>query len=80
LNEVPTIVTGCINCVTPGSFSATLVVMMIGVEKAWMAERRSLLGFGRTNNPTKKAARKRLFDSTPIVRQATINPGFDVRR
>jgi hypothetical protein len=42
MNEVPTLVTSCINCVSPGSLGATLAVILIGAGIAWMAERRKL--------------------------------------
>jgi hypothetical protein len=40
--EVPAVVTSCINCIAPGSLSATLAVILIGVGVAWTAERRNL--------------------------------------
>jgi hypothetical protein len=40
MNEVPTLVTSCVNCVAPGSLGATLVMILIGAGVAWMAERR----------------------------------------
>src|SRR5450759_2413567 len=42
MNEVPTLVTSCINCFTPGNLSATLAVILIGAGIAWTAERRKL--------------------------------------
>jgi hypothetical protein len=42
MNEVPTLVTSCINCVAPGSLSVTLAVILIGAGTAWMAERQKL--------------------------------------
>lgn len=42
MNEVPTLVTSCINCFSPGSLNATLVVILIGAGIAWTAERRKL--------------------------------------
>jgi hypothetical protein len=42
MNEVPTLVTSCINGVAPSSLSATLAVILIGVGIAWTAERRKL--------------------------------------
>ena len=42
MNEVPTLVSSCINCVAPGSLSATLAVILIGAGIAWMAEQRKL--------------------------------------
>jgi len=42
MNEVSTLVTSCINCVSPGSLSATLAVILIGAGIAWTAERRKL--------------------------------------
>src|ERR1035437_1280118 len=41
MNEVPTLVTSCINCVSPSSLSATLAVILIGAGIAWTAERRN---------------------------------------
>lgn len=43
MNEVPTIVTSCINCIAPGTLSATLAVILIGAGIAWTAERRKLV-------------------------------------
>ncbi len=43
MNEVPTIVTSCINCIAPGSLSATLALILIGAGVAWTAERWKLL-------------------------------------
>jgi hypothetical protein len=40
MNDVPTLVTSCINCVGPGSLSATLALILIGAGIAWTAERR----------------------------------------
>ena len=42
MNEVPTLVTSCINCFSSGSLSATLAVILIGAGIAWTAERRKL--------------------------------------
>lgn len=42
MNEVPTLVTSCINCFTSGSLSATLAVILIGAGIALTAERRKL--------------------------------------
>jgi hypothetical protein len=42
MNEVPTLVTNCLNCISPGSLSATLAVILIGTGIAWTAERRKL--------------------------------------
>jgi len=61
MNEVPTLVTSCINCVSPGSLSATLAVILIGVGIAWTAERRKLARVRSDKYPHKeKAARRRL--------------------
>jgi len=38
--EVPTIIGTCIDCVAPGSLSATLALIVIGVGIALTAERR----------------------------------------
>jgi hypothetical protein len=42
MTEVPTLVTSCISCFTPGNLSATLAVILIGAGIAWAAERRKL--------------------------------------
>ena len=42
MNEVPTLVSSCINCVAQASLSATLAVILIGAGIAWMAEQRKL--------------------------------------
>ena len=47
--EVPSVVTSCINCVSPGSLSATLAVILIGIGVAWNDERRKLARV-RSNN------------------------------
>jgi hypothetical protein len=38
----PTIVTTCINCISPGSLNATLALIVIGAGIALTAERRKL--------------------------------------
>jgi hypothetical protein len=40
--EAPAIIGTCINCIAPGSFSATLALIVIGAGLAWTAERRKL--------------------------------------
>jgi hypothetical protein len=40
--EAPTIIGTCINCVVPGSLSATLALIVIGAGIVWTAERRKL--------------------------------------
>jgi hypothetical protein len=40
--EAPTIIGTCINCITPGSLSATLALIVIGVGIALTVERRQL--------------------------------------
>jgi len=40
--EAPTIIGTCINCIAPGSLSATLALIVIGVAFALTAERRKL--------------------------------------
>jgi hypothetical protein len=40
--ETPAIIGTCINCISPGSLSATLALVMIGAAIAWTAERRKL--------------------------------------
>ena len=42
MNEVPMIVTSCINCIAPGSLSATLALILIGAGVAWTVDRRKL--------------------------------------
>jgi hypothetical protein len=40
--EAPEIIGTCINCIAPGSLSATLALALIGVAVALTAERRKL--------------------------------------
>jgi hypothetical protein len=40
MNEIPELVTTCINCIAPGSLSATLAVIVIGVGIALTVEQR----------------------------------------
>jgi hypothetical protein len=40
--EAPTIIGTCINCIAPGSLSATLALIVIGAGIALTAERRKL--------------------------------------
>jgi hypothetical protein len=40
--EAPTILGTCINCIAPGSLSATLALIVIGAAFALTAERRKL--------------------------------------
>ena len=40
--EAPTIIGTCINCISPGSLSATLALVLIGAAIALTAERRKL--------------------------------------
>jgi hypothetical protein len=40
--EAPTIIGTCINCIAPGSLSATLALIIIGAGIALTAERRKL--------------------------------------
>jgi hypothetical protein len=40
--EAPSIIGTCINCIAPGSLSATLALIVIGVGIALTAERRKL--------------------------------------
>jgi hypothetical protein len=40
--EAPTIIDTCVNCIAPGSLSATLAVIAIGVAFAVQSERRKL--------------------------------------
>jgi hypothetical protein len=41
--EAPTIIGTCINCVAPGSFGATLALILIGVFVVAHSERRKLV-------------------------------------
>ena len=43
MNEVPTLVSTCINCIAPGNLTATLAVILIGAGIAFTAERRKLV-------------------------------------
>jgi hypothetical protein len=40
--EAPVIVSTCINCISPGSLSATLALIVVGAGIALTAERRKL--------------------------------------
>jgi hypothetical protein len=40
--EAPAVIGTCINCIAPGSLSATLVLIVIGVGIALITERRKL--------------------------------------
>jgi hypothetical protein len=40
--EAPAIIGSCINCIAPGSLSATLAVIVVGAGIALAAERRKL--------------------------------------
>ena len=40
--EAPSVIGTCINCIAPGSLSATLALIMIGAGIAFTAERRKL--------------------------------------
>jgi hypothetical protein len=56
----PTIVTTCINCISPGSLNATLALIVIGAGIALTAERRKLArvarrGVVQSNKKTAKA-------------------------
>jgi hypothetical protein len=42
VHVAPTIVTTCINCISPGSLTATLAFIVMGAGIALMAERRKL--------------------------------------
>jgi hypothetical protein len=42
MQEAPAIIGTCLNCIAPGSLSATLVLIVIGASIAWTAERRKL--------------------------------------
>jgi hypothetical protein len=41
--EAPAIIGTCINCIAPGSLSATLALILIGAGVALTAERRKLI-------------------------------------
>jgi hypothetical protein len=41
--EAPTIIGTCINCIAPGSLSATLAFVLVGVGVALAVERRKLV-------------------------------------
>ena len=41
--EAPAIIGSCINCIAPGSLSATLALILIGASVALVAERRRLI-------------------------------------
>jgi hypothetical protein len=40
--EAPSVIGTCINCITPGSLTATLALIVIGASIALTAERRKL--------------------------------------
>jgi hypothetical protein len=44
--EAPAIIGTCVNCISPGSFSATLALIVIGAFIALTAERRNLACVG----------------------------------
>jgi hypothetical protein len=54
MTEVPTLVTSCISCFTPGNLSATLAVILIGAGLHGRLSGGSLLVFVQTSNRTKK--------------------------
>jgi hypothetical protein len=41
--EAPTIIGTCINCIAPGSLTATLAIIAVGIDLAVKAERRKLV-------------------------------------
>ena len=45
--EAPAIIGTCINCIAPGSLSATLALILIGAGVALAAERRKLISARR---------------------------------
>jgi hypothetical protein len=58
--EAPAIIGTCINCIAPGSLSATLVFVLIGAGVALTAERRKLVLQAKTQAaPTNPTDRKR---------------------
>jgi len=55
--EAPSVIGTCINCIAPGSLSATLALIMIGVGIAFTAERRKLAKVRSCNQRTKQKDR-----------------------
>ena len=51
--EAPSVIGTCINCIAPGSLSATLALIMIGAGIALTAERRKLAKVRLRNQRTK---------------------------
>jgi hypothetical protein len=49
--EAPSVIGTCINCIAPGSLSATLALIMIGVGFALTAERRKATVIGPNEGP-----------------------------
>lgn len=41
--ETPSVIGTCINCIAPGSLSATVALIVIGASAALIAERRKLV-------------------------------------
>jgi hypothetical protein len=75
MNEVPTLVTSCVNCIAPGSLSAMLALILIGAWFALTAERRKLA------RPHKEKPPEGGSQFIPvIVDQANRNAGLDFRR
>jgi hypothetical protein len=48
MSEAPTIIGTCINCISPGSLSATLALIVVGAGIALMVERRKLASVRRS--------------------------------
>jgi hypothetical protein len=57
--EAPTIVTACINCISPGSLSATLALIVIGASIALTVKRRR---FARVRAGTENKSRLEIRD------------------
>jgi hypothetical protein len=55
--EAPAIIGTCINCISPGSLSATLALIVIGAGIASAVERRKLARARAGNNPVKQKDR-----------------------
>jgi hypothetical protein len=55
--EAPSVIGTCINCIAPGSLSATLALIMIGAGIAFTAERRKLAKVRSCNQRTKQKDR-----------------------
>jgi len=64
--EAPSVIGTCINCIAPGSLSATLALIVIGAGIALTAERRKLVSL--CGSPwTDSRINKVLPEGTPIA-------------